>query len=610
MARSPSSRVGRVVAAGSLVPAAALTAGCSLIFHVDASQCTTKADCTARGASFADSVCIAGTCVPAEGGAPEGGTSEGGTTVVDAAVDGGVEAGPACSTTADCPIDTSAAHQEVACDPGTHSCVQLTTDECPLQPLGDYKYASQVPPIFIGVFATIPQNSPTSDPSYLNYNFAIQELSSTGGIPAGPNYALRMPVAIVCNNEPSAVDNAMTHLANDLHVASVVTSFDDTTLASAFGTYGYNTTSNLFMINVFGADSTLTALPRGQQFWHMLGQPGDVATAYQALLPRIESYMRGSVPWKESLSGGAPLKVATVTGNATVLNDLASAVTSAITWNNGQTVQENGANYDHETLSGSVLNGDTIQSMQTSINTAVSDLVAFQPDVVISFASDEFITVLEQLELSWSAGPPPFYVISPYNAKMPSDLLSSWIGVGTAANAGNQRRIAGINVASSTDTSVLDVYDTNFVSIGKNSTTSLGEENYYDAVYFAVDSLVGAGGPPAPLTGTTVASGMLRLVAASGTSYAMGTSDMGNVFSTLTQSTASTVYLDGTLGPPIFNGYGARVTQGDVYCATINQATADGGTASTVFTYDAMRLVVATDGGAPALSGTPCFTGL
>jgi hypothetical protein len=103
---------------------------------------------------------------------------------------------------------------------------------------------------------------------------------------------------------------------------------------------------------------------------------------------------------------------------------------------------------------------------------------------------------------------------------------------------------------------------------------------------------------------------MLRLIAASGLSYKMGTTDMGSVFSTLDMSTAGTVYLDGTLGPPIFNDQtGARVTEGDVYCATINQATPDGGTASTVFTQDQMRLTPSTDGGPPALTGTPCFSG-
>jgi hypothetical protein len=596
----------RLLIAGALLSVAALSGGCSLLFHVDAEQCSSNSDCVARGLAFATSTCQAGTCVLPEAGVVDASSTADGS---------GEAAAPTCTTTKDCMANPNSPHQEVACDPNTNTCLQLTTDECGVPPIGDYTYSKGIPPIFLGAFATIPQGGdPTSDVSYQNYKFAIGEFTTNGGIPAGPGGALRMPVAVVCNNLSSTViDTAMTHLANDVHVAGVVTAFDSVTLSDTFSTYGYGTAANFFMVNPFGVDSNIVGNPQ-HQLWHMLGAPGDVATAYQALLPRLESYMRGIPPWKSSLAGPdggtpAPLRVATVTGNARVLNDLASAVTTSITWNFGQTVQENQGNYQSEALSGSVLNGDSIASMQSSITMAVNNLLAFQPDVVISFASDEFITVLEEFDAQYVPTPntpPPVYVLSPYNAAMPSDLLTSWIGTSTT----RAQRVFGVDVASSTDTSVLNVYNANFVAIGGNSASDLGAENYYDAMYFAVDSLVaGIGTQKAsgPLQGADLGAGMLRLIATSGTPLKMGSTDMGQVFTTLTQG--NNVYLDGTLGPPFFSPTTeARVTQGDIYCATVNPPPGDGGAGSTVFVYDQMRLAPP-DGGAPSLTGTPCAPG-
>jgi hypothetical protein len=59
-----------------LVPAALAAwllggTGCSVLLQTDAQQCTVDADCTARGAAFAGTVCSAGVCVPKEAGAPD-----------------------------------------------------------------------------------------------------------------------------------------------------------------------------------------------------------------------------------------------------------------------------------------------------------------------------------------------------------------------------------------------------------------------------------------------------------------------------------------------------------------------------------------------------------
>jgi hypothetical protein len=596
--------------AGAGILAATATAlssgGCSVLFHVDDTQCATTQDCLVRGPAFASTVCQQGSCIPFEAG-PGPGTDAGTDAGAEAGAEAGVDAAPACATFADCPMP-GGTHPEVTCSPDTHTCLQLTTDECPFA-LGDYQYAKGIAPIVVGAFATFPAN-PTDHPSYRNYALAISEFTSETGIPAvaGNTNTLRMPVAVLCNDDTSQVSIAMNHLVDDVHVPAVVAALDSADLKVMFSNYGFQTNANLFVVNPFGADSTLTALARGQQFWHMLGTPNDMAPAYRALIPRIETYLRNTAPW--SLGAAGTMRVATVTANATVLTDLAGAVaTQPITWNNGggQFSQTKTLSFDPETLSGSTLNGTPTTSIDVS--TAVNDIIAFQPQVVISFASEEFVTLLQTLELQWTSGPPPLYVLSAYNAD--STALLTWVGVGPESEQ-RRSRISGINFASTTQTRVLNAYLSRFLQAG-NPVSAEGSENYYDAMYFAVDSLVGAASaasPGGPLTGTELGGGMLRLIAPAGTPYDMGPADMGNVFSTL-DATNTNVSLTGALGSPVFNTQtGARVGEGDVYCVTITPPT-DAGPPTTTFTPDVLRLSPSPDGGSPVLAGdASCAPGL
>ena len=596
--------------------AAVLSGGCSLLFHADASQCSSTTDCRNRGNAFLGMICQAGTCVMpiAEAGADTG--SDAGVDAAEAGVDAGPPCNPGSSAMApvgnDCsPFITDPAYSEVACAPDTKTCIQLTTPECPFV-IGDWQY-SKFPPIFAGAFATIPTNqgAQKTHPSYLNYVFAVSEFNNTG-IPAGPGGAYRMPVLVICNANPQVTDTAMQHLVNDVHVPGVITPLS-TNLASTYSAYGANGSKagNLFFINPFGADSTLTILPQGtHQLWHMLGAPGDVASAYAALMPRVEQYVRTHLPWSLYLNGGQPLKVATYTAGAPVLRDLAQAVNPLISWNNGQSSPQiaDPATYLSVTTVDSVLTGaplvvsppSALQSEVTGTTGILQPVVDFQPHVVISFASDEFVSLLQAYETVYTAQYPPFWIVGPYNNDSPT-LRSD---VASTQNANLRNRIIGVKVASATDTSVLKTYEQAFVAAG-NPSSALGAENYYDAVYLMIDSLIAAGGK-AGLTGPDLGLGMTRLVDPTGKLEAMGATDIPDVSMTLLSVTPpNTVNLDGTLGPPIFDpATGARKTQGDIYCAN---APVDAG----VFAYDQMRVVPSSDGGAPGLvvpeGGGPCF---
>jgi hypothetical protein len=615
--------------------AAVFCGGCSLLLHADASQCSTDEDCVARGPSFANHVCQSGTCVSAtissgeagrESGADTGAdatTDTGSGNVADVSADGAVEAGIGdesspetgmpeaaalgCASNSDC--TASVTHPEVACDVASGTCIQLTTDECPLV-IGDYS-AKIEPPLFFGSFATLPPNALQSHPSFLNYTLAINEFTFSGGIPAGPGNGLRMPVAIVCNSGAD-VHKAAVHLQSDLHVPGIVAALDSVTLRTEFVNDFFP--ASTFVINPFGANSTIVSptLTTNGLLWHMLGQASDSAAAYAAFFPRVETYVRTTQNLTKVASDGGttpvPMRVATVTANATDTQDLATSVEDILQWN-GQTLAQNTAAglYKSVTIE-SILNGQSLSSIDVS--TAVTTLLNFRPNVIVSFASSEFITLLEVLEDDWpsttDAGAPnplPFYLLGPYN-QVSQELLGGFIGSGTSVpTEAKRKRIAGIGVASATDTHELVAYQNRFLGEFPNGQSSLGQENYYDAMYVMVYSIVGAGRVP-NLAGPNLGQGILRLL--SGTSYDEGPGGaMGNIFGALS-SPNGTVSLFGADGPPDFNrATGARIGQGSVYC--VNRDVTSGAPS---YVYDVLTLSPS-DGGPPGLGGTfPCYSGL
>ncbi len=594
--------------------AAAFCGGCSVIFHADADQCSATSDCTARGPSFAGRACVAGQCVAVDAGI---------TASTDAAVDAtattpdtGTDANSGtCNQYLDCPVPKTG-HTEVACDVDRHACVQLTTDSCPFV-IGDYKndsMASNLNPIFIGAFATIPASGPTNHPSYLNYALAQADFASQGGIQRGSG-SRRMPVIVVCDNsqDPGTI---MNHLVNEVHVPAVISSLSSAALTTTFSNTNAPGAPPVFFINPYGADSQLTGLPTNGLLWHILGQPSDLAPAYSAFFPSVEAYVRRA----QGLSASTPMRVAAVTANSTDTLDLAKAAKAVLTWNGGAssaTTSDCAAgsttSYCEVQLSASYIDG--VDPSTIDVSGAMSALLTFQPNVVISFASEEFFYVFEPLEEGVSSFR-PFYLMGAYNADSPSLLY--WI----ASDDTKLRRYAGINFAATANNQVLSDYTTHFLSAYPSGQSSLGADNFYDAAYFAIYSLIAAG-PTSPPTGTTISAGMFHLINPTGTSYNVGPTDIGDVSQGLLNGSGNVSLVD-TIGPSDFNlNTGARESQGDVYCVLRQTGPlADGGAANPtmpVYADDVLRLTAdggvtgdgGPDGGPSALVGTfPCYSGL
>jgi hypothetical protein len=572
------------------ITAGVLSGGCSLIFHADASQCSTTGDCQARGAAFAGYTCDKGSCVQPI-----------------ASNDGGPDsAAPQCKTNLDCPADPSGF--DVACDVGTGNCLTLTSNECP-QVLGDIT-STLAPPIFIGAYIVVPaQGGSLSHPSTLNFEMALNEFASIGGgIPAGPGTGRRTPVAIACNIAAD-VTTTMNHLINDVHVPVIVSALSTATLATVFSQYDNATPSaNVFFMNAYGTNSTLQppSLTTNGLLWSMLGAPGDVAPAYDAFLPLLQNYMQQVPPWNLT----RPLKVAFVTSQATDLLNLAKAVKDTITWNGGLTVAQNHANGNEldYVLNNSSLNGALPADIANEAVSVGMQIAMDAPDVIVSFASEEFTQLASNIELDWPGGQTlPFYIVGPYNYQSTQFAATTKEFAYSPSYNSMQHRLAGIGIANSNDPTAVQVYSdyqTRYTAFNTGSTNiDTTESNYYDAMYYAVYSLIGAG--RMTVGGSDVSLGMRDLIVPPpAAQLTMGPDSIGDVYKAL--GNGDKIGLVGTVGPPDFNvGTGSRVTEGDVYCIL-----PPNGAGVSTYASDVLRLGDAGPDGSPFTGTFPCYPGL
>jgi hypothetical protein len=502
--------------------------------------------------------------------------------------DGGV----GCRTAADC-TPASDEHEEVVCDVQTGRCLQLTSDACPVV-LGEWKTEKDpdedpmVPDeektdprvLVLGATSPILDGNPSGHAATLNYLLAIEELTAVGGVPAGPGDGLAKPLLVVCDFEQP--DAALAHLVDELHVPGFISTFDARTLGERYEKLARN---DVFTLNALQGDPTLTAREDEKGlFWHLLGSSSDLPPTYTRLFARLEPLLRSRL----GLSGSTPLRVATITGDASLERASAQAVMEVLRWNDKSSADNlDGQSYLPLMLP-STLSGHDVDDIDTT--EVVDELFAYDPHVVVSFGSHEFYQALQRLELK---GARPFYVLGPYNSKDP-DILA-WVD--TLDH--RRERVAGITLAEVADSRVLDAYEQRFRPRFNDPEQYLGQENFYDAVYFLVYAAVGGG--DVALTGRHLGQGMLRLT--SGVSFDMGPRHIGDITGALGAPTGS-VSLQGTLGPPNFHlGTGARRGLGSVYCVGEASET------QAQFVYD----VLIHDGSDANndLTGTfPCFEGL
>jgi len=544
----------RLTSAGLSVVLGALVLGvsaCSVLFALEADQCSVHSDCQKFGAAL--STCREGVCVAdamTNGGAPaEGGSGGGG--------EAGAPEGNECDSNGQC-IDQHFG-QPFVCQQGT--CVALTTPACPLVVGAENLRALE--PIVFGAYTLAP-DAVSKSVVTRNIELVISEFTGkVTGLRGGPNGSRRTLAFVICNSyfpdvAPGTIDAfqpSVEHLVDTLHVPGIIAALGAKDLQAVFGQK--LDASNTFVISPYEQDSELSALSDDGRLWHMLGATTDLAPAFAPLLKRTEEYLRRDESFLKLPGAGAPLRLALVTANVARELDVRDALVAL-----------------PELLDFQVKTFQVESALLTSspdVSTVTDSLLDYGPHLIVALAGSEFIEgVFPGLETGsvWSTRTGgqqrPMYVMGSTMAPQTWSLYS-----GKQGDPGGWKslldRIVGVAYASAEDQRLLGSYELRLIEASADlpdPSLVLGAESVYDATYLMIYAAAAAGDVPT-LTGKELATGVRRLV--EGSPYDVGPSSISRVLTAL--DNAEDLGLTLTLGAADWNVQrGTRTGRGSVYC--------------------------------------------
>lgn len=491
----------------------------------------------------------AGTGGSASGGSDSGGTSSGGGKAGTSNVGG---ATGSCDSNADCKPGSGS--EPYMCSQETHKCIKLKTETCPVV-VGE-KDSFNPNAIVFGAFAPLTTTNVERNDVVAAHSLALAELSSDdlGGLPDGPKNSYRPLVMVTCYNQEDRIEGGLTHLLGALHVPAILATLKPGDLRRA---YQDHPGDDVFFLSPVIVTEAVAKLKDDGKVWNMLGQPSDYAPAYASLLKHTEQHLRSGV----DVDDVEPIRVAMVTTGDAFDSDLSNKLGQVLTFNDGKSTTSNGKNYKLVRLTSS----DSDQ-----IGPTVDELILFRPHIIVS-AGSEVVTmehgVIAQVEGRWNLGqdglPPPRYILSPFNA---GDLSVLRAYLTETAQSGEeddpQLRFLGVGIAGPEDRTAQFDYEGRLGGMFGNVFADTA--NYYDSTYLLAYAMYAAG-IEQPLSGTSIALGMQRLI--SGPAIPIGPNDILATYDALSASPDATVEIQSTLGPPSFDAStGVRPIDGNVYC--------------------------------------------
>lgn len=556
-----STRQGRGLTAASLCIALGVVTApaCSLLYDLNANQCSVAADCRKLSEKFP--ICEAGVCV-ADAASGNGGNGNAGATSGGEPGTAGDTGTVECQTNGEC-IDANFG-QPYVCQAG--HCVSLLTKECPLV-VGAQNLRAEEPIIF-GAYALAPD---AVSRSVLTRNLDLVVSEFTGkvtGLRGGPNGSRRTLSFVVCNssfpdNPPGTIDAftpSLEHLIDTLHVPGIVSGLQAKDLQAVFSQK--LDPAGTFVISPYEQDSELAALSDSGRLWNLLGATTDIAPAFGPLLKRTDAYLRLTPTYLKLATPDAKLRVAVVAANIASQTDVRDAV------------------LDLPELTDFEVKPFLVDSAQLTANPDVSvlagNLFDYAPHIILALAGSEFIEgVFPLLEngSTWATRTAqqqrPMYLLGPSMAPETWSLYSAKRNENLGGWKSLFNRIVGVAYASAEDPKLLNDYEGRLIAASgdlADPSVVLGSESVYDAAYLMIYAAAAAGQVPT-LRGKDLANGMQRLV--KGTSYNVGPPAISSILTAL--DNGDDIGLRLTLGEANWNvARGTRNGLGSVYC--INDA--------------------------------------
>ena len=503
-------RVAKVALAMLIACLALPSLQCSLVVDTNGDQCSTSADCAAKGGAFADTMCSPQhTCIVAS-----------------------------CTTNKECQDahpSPGAATDPWICRHADHRCGQLFSIDCKAL-LAEPADITSDETLWLGtLLPIIGDDSSIGIPNRNGVDLARRDFATAvNGLPPAIAGKPRRPIAFVSCNDADDPVRAATHLADDVKVPALVgPAFSGVTIKVATEV---TIPKKVLIISASATSPFITKLADDNLVWRTAPPDTVQSQAITLLMSNdVERNLRampGGVLAKDE-----PLRLAIVHKGDAYGTGLADALFQSIRYN-GKNAATNGANFK------TIDYGEPGQpDSEARYKAAVDALIVYQPHVVIVIGTSEGVTkVFAPLETNWPSG---IAFRSRYILTDGAQIPEVWPIVGT--NTDLRHRILG-TVPGTTAA----LYD-EFVAHYKGKITDgTAPDQYtaaaYDAAYVLAYGVVAIGATP--LTGPNLVEGLKKLVPP-GPRIDVGAGGMNDAFAALLAG--KNIDFNGASGPLDFD---------------------------------------------------------
>jgi hypothetical protein len=163
-----------------------------------------------------------------------------------------------------------------------NTCQKLLTEECRVV----YPRTWADPhAVVLGAYTVLLPNNPEDSDLVWNYELAVQEFDTQGGLP-DPNGARHTLVTVICNNDPTIaatdlefLSRSLDHLTDVVGVAAIVADLPPKDLIDAFHRTQQKG-KDVFFLSPGPANNDLVSLDDAGRVWSMLGLAVDLAPGY------------------------------------------------------------------------------------------------------------------------------------------------------------------------------------------------------------------------------------------------------------------------------------------------------------------------------------------
>ncbi len=383
----------------------------------------------------------------------------------------------------------------------------------------------------IGLFAApVPGAQPT--PAELTYRLAISDLNEEGGLP-GIMRPPRPVVGVICDDTRAATDAGIAHLVDRLGVRAVLAALEPEPLRAAVE----GQDPSVFFLSPFLDPGPVIA--RTDALWYLFDEQAAIAPAYVPLLARVQDRLA-----RERQVAPEAVRMALVVSTESdadadrrlklaVERELGGAMASQAELLLGRNAEEFGLGAESE------------------LGGAVEAIIAYQPDVVLLFASGNFASgrersaIVTEIERGWLTGAQrPLYVGAPANFDT-RELTA------LGEDADFRRRFVGLNAYREFDgplaRNLADAYE----SFENRDTRFAAAANLYDAVYYLAYALSAAYRPEIADQTNAVFHGFQSITDLSGERVEVGPLGKDAAFEHLYDR--KPFALHGVTGPPDFD---------------------------------------------------------